>query len=99
MWKKVLLGLLVSLFLGACAGGGPPRDTVTEYLEGVYLRDVTIVERNECDLTPFMTDDGHTNVWLVRYRFEGKDNVYGQLFSEVDAAWVPYLTIGICPDE
>jgi hypothetical protein len=97
MWRMILLGLLVSLLLGACAGGGPPSDTVTEYLEGVYLQDVTIVGRDQCELTPAMVAEGYTDVWLVRYRFEGKDRVNGQLFSELDSDWEPYLKLDFCP--
>lgn len=98
MWKMILLGFTAMVILSACALGGPPSGTVKEHLEGVYLQEVNIQKRRQCELTPFMVEDGQTNVWLVLYRFKGKDNnVYGQIFSETDAGWEPYLMMDACP--
>jgi hypothetical protein len=97
MWRKKLLGFMAGVILSACAIGGPPSGTVKEYLEGVSLQEVNIQMRRQCELTPFMVEDGHTNVWLVLYRYKGKDKVYGHLFTETDAGWEPYLMMDACP--
>ena len=98
MRPVILTGLAILFTLSACAGQGPPKEELAAYLQGVYLQDVTITERKQCELTSSMQAGGHTNVWLVRYRFAGLKEVYGQLFTDTASGWQPYLSIDFCPE-
>jgi hypothetical protein len=90
--------IMIMFISGACAGEGPSNTEVKKYLQGVYLQDVSITQRTQCALTPSMESGGHTNVWLIRYRFAEVNKVYGQLFTETDTGWEPYLLIDFCPE-
>ena len=97
--RAVMLLLLAGLLLAACASGGPSNKEAQEIIYGVYLRDANIVDKTQCELTSWMEEDGHTNVWLVRYRFEGSDSVGGMLLSEVEEGWQIYMSmIDRCPE-
>ena len=98
MRQGMLIGLLAFFTLSACTVQGPPKDEIIAYLQGVYLQDVTITQRSQCELTPSMEAEGHTNVWLVRYRFGNLKKVYGELFTEKESGWQPYLAIDFCPE-
>ena len=93
MRNRVLLALLVAVVvLTACSAGGPSNSEAKEMIYGLYIRDSSVVGKEQCDLTTWMEEAGHTNVWLVLYRFEGQDDVGGMLLSETDGEWLPYLT-------
>ena len=98
MKRVISMGVALGFLLSACTGGGPPKAMITELLEGAYLQEVTVTQRTQCELTPSMEAAGHSNIWLVRYRFVGEERVYGQLFTERDTGWEPFLSIDYCPD-
>lgn len=93
MRRPVLVMLLLTvMLLASCSSGGPSNSEVEELIYGLYVRDSSVVGKEQCELTTWMEEAGQTNVWLVQYRFEGQDDVGGMLLSEIDGEWVPYLT-------
>ena len=67
----------------------------------MYFLGVRIVDRQPCELTSWMQEEGQTNVWLVRYQFEESGHEGGMLLSEMDSEeypWQPYLlNVDSCP--
>lgn len=97
--RTMMLLLLAGVLLAACASGGPSNKEAKEIIYGVYLRDAKIVDKTQCELTSWMEEDGQTNVWLVRYRFEGSDRVSGMVLSEVEGEWQIYMGMrDSCPE-
>lgn len=90
--------LLASVLLTACAGG-PPNKKAEEIIYGIYLQEVTIIEKSQCELTSWMKEDGQTNVWLVRYRFKKSGSEGGMLMAETDGEWQSYMSmVDSCPE-
>jgi hypothetical protein len=83
----------------ACGNtGGPSDKEAKEIIYGMYLKDAKIVEKNKCELTSWMEQDGQTSVWLVTYQFEGSNRVNGLLLTEEDGEWHTYLKMDSCPE-
>ncbi len=99
MKSKILVSvLLASVLLTACAGG-PPNKKAQEIIYGTYVQEATIIEKSPCELTSWMEEEGHTNVWLVRYRFKKSGDESGMLLTETDGEWQLYrLTVDSCPE-
>jgi len=100
--KFLVVSLLVVLTLAGCSGGGgPSKAEASEAIHGVYIQEVSIVERQQCELTAWMAEEGHTNIWLVRYRFVESGSEGGMLLTETESAeypWQPYLlNLESCP--
>jgi hypothetical protein len=96
--RSIAVLLLVTLLLTACSGGGPSNSEAEEIIYGVYIRDASVVGKEQCELTTWMEEAGETNVWLVLYRFEGQDEVGGMLLSESEGEWNIYLpNVDSCP--
>jgi hypothetical protein len=102
MRNKTLVSLLLVLVLLAACGGskeGPSDKQAKEIIYGMYLRDAKIVEKKKCELASWMEQDGQTDVWLVKYQFEGSNSVSGLLLTEKDGEWQTYLSgMDSCPE-
>ena len=100
--RKLYLILLLSIIVAlvGCSGENGPSDKVAkEIVYGLYLADVDIVKKDSCELTARLEDQGHTNVWFIRYRFEKSGNMGGVLITKVDGGWQPYLIMQDgCPE-
>jgi hypothetical protein len=101
--KVFLIVLLITALLTGCSGGGPSTAEAKEAIYGVFLRDVRIIEKQQCELVPRMQADGETNVWLVRYKFVDSGREGTIILSEKDSKeypWQVYI-IGFdqCPAE
>jgi hypothetical protein len=89
---------MVTMLLAACSGEGPSNSEAEEIIYGVYIRDASVVRKEQCELTTWMEEAGETNVWLVLYQFEGRDDLGGMLLSEHDGEWQLYLpNMDNCP--
>jgi hypothetical protein len=92
---KVLLVLaVVAVLLAACNVDKPSEEQVEEVIYGVYYRDAEILKMDQCELIPALVDQGHTNIWYIKYRFVGSDTKSGMLITETGTdvkAWEPYL--------
>lgn len=99
--KVFVLFLLVAILLAGCTIGGPSNAQAKKIINNVFLRKARIVEKKQCPLTPRMQEGGHTNVWLVKFRFKDTKNENGVLLTETgskDTPWEIYLRgIDICP--
>jgi hypothetical protein len=92
-----VLLLFVGVLLTSCSGGPSKRDA-ERIVYGIYIRETTIVGKTRCEPTDRMTEDGHTNVWLIRYRFKDRTDVHGMLIEEVDGEWQIYApNVEECP--
>ena len=97
MMRKIWMPfLLVVVLLTACSGG-PSNEEAKEIIYGVYFKDATIVDKSQCEITPSIEEEGYTNVWLVRYRFDGSFEEYGMTLAKVDGAWQLHSTMDSCP--
>jgi hypothetical protein len=99
--KTLVLLLLVVVLLVACNGNkeGPSDKRVKEIIYGMYFIDAAIVEKTKCELTSWMEEDGQTEVWLVRYQFEGHNNTNGMLLTKEDDEWQTYMPgVDSCPE-
>lgn len=102
---RVLYGVLLLangfLLTGCGAGGGPSNAEAQEVIYGLFLQDVRIIGKHQCELLPWMEEDGQTNVWLVRYRFKKSGSEAAMLLTETDSEeypWQPYLSgMDHCP--
>jgi hypothetical protein len=102
---RVLCGVLLlsnSFLLTGCgAGGGPSNAEAQEVIYGLFFQDVRIIEKRQCELLPWMEEDGQTNVWLVRYRFKESGSEAAMLLTETDSEeypWQRYLAgMDHCP--
>lgn len=100
--KTLILVLLVAVLLTGCTGG-PSNAEVKEVIYGVHFKDAKIIEKRQCELTSQMEAAGHTNVWLIRYKFEDSGSEGGMLLTETDSEeypWEIYQTrVDSCPSE
>lgn len=95
--RNLVLLLFVAALLTSCSGG-PSKGDAEGIVYGIYIREATIVGKTQCEPTDRMTEDGHTNVWLIRYRFKDQTDVHGMLIEEVDGEWQIYApTVEECP--
>ncbi len=95
--RDLVLLLLVGSLLTSCSGG-PSKGDAEKIVYGIYIREATIVGKARCEPTDQMTEDDHTNVWLIRYRFKDQTDVHGMLIEEVDGEWQIYApTVEECP--
>ena len=95
--RKVLISfLLIATLLTACSGG-PSNKEAKEIIYGVYLRDATIVNKSQCEITPSIEEEGYTNVWLIQYRFDGRSEEHGMTITEVDGEWKLHSLMESCP--
>lgn len=103
MKGKDLVSVLLAVFLlassfllaGCGAGGGPSNAEAQELIYGIFFQDVRIIGKSQCELLPWMEEDGQTNVWLVRYRFKESGSEAAMLLTETDSEeypWQPYLS-------
>ena len=59
---------------------------------------MTQIEEAQAErVTPEMEAEGHTNVWLVRYRLEGARSDGTMPLTEVDGEWQIYVGAPNCP--
>ena len=95
--RDLVLLLFVGALLTSCSGGPSKRDA-ERIVYGIYIQEATIVGKTQCESTDRMTEDGHTHVWLIRYRFEDQTNVHGMLIEEVGGEWQIYApNVEECP--
>jgi hypothetical protein len=101
--KIFILILLAAVLLAGCTAGGPSDAEAKEVIYGVHFEDAKIIEKRQCELTPQMEEEGHTNVWLIRYRFKDSGNEGGMLLTETDSEEYPWNIYGMrvdsCPSE
>lgn len=101
--KALILALLAAVLLAGCTTGGPSNAEAKEVIYGVHFQDAKIIEKRPCELTTKMEEEGHTNVWLIRYKFQDTGNEGGMLLSEADSEeypWGIYQTrVDSCPSE
>lgn len=93
---KVLLVLAVlAVLMTACNAEKPSVEQVQDVIYGVYFREVEVLKMEQCDLIPALVDQGHSNIWYIKYRFVGSDTKSGMLITETGTddikAWEPYL--------
>jgi hypothetical protein len=87
--RYILLPFLI--LLAACSGDGRPSENeIEEYLYGVFLKDAEITHMALCSVPDDMMENGHSNVWMVWYRFEGSDNISQRPFTRIDGEWTLY---------
>lgn len=95
--RDLALLLLVGSLLTSCSGG-PSKGDAEEIVYGIYIREATIVGKTRCEPTDQMTEDDHTDLWLIRYKFKDQTDVHGMLIVEVDGEWQIYApTVEECP--
>ena len=104
--KSFFLITISPLLLAGCTVGGPSNMEAMEAVYSVYFIYPSIVDKVQCELTPSMQSEGHSNVWLIRYNFkyEGKQKTEeGMLISETNNAgisWQVYQTDTLtCPSQ
>jgi hypothetical protein len=89
------------LFAGCGASGGPSNAEAQDVIYGLFFQDVKIIGKRQCELHPWMEEDGQTNVWLVRYRFKDSGSEGAMLLTETDSEeypWQRYLAgMDHCP--
>ena len=87
--KYMLIPVLIALI--ACTGDGrPSEEEISEYLYGVFLKDAEITHMARCQVPEEMVQEGHTDVWMVWYRFEGSDTDSQRPFTKIDGEWTLY---------
>ena len=103
MSRTLILALLVAVLLAGCTTGGPSNAGAKEVIYGLHFKDAKIIEKRQCEMTPRMEEEGHTNVWLIRYKFEDSGNKGGMLLIESNSEehpWEIYDTrVDSCPPE
>ena len=99
--RKFVFIFLAAALLAGCSGGGLSNAEAKEVIYGVYFQDASIIQKQKCELTPQMKDEGVSEVWLVRYRFTKSGTEGGMLLTPGDTEeypWVPYQAmIEKCP--
>lgn len=80
--NPLIFSLLAALLLAGCNAGGPSNGEAKDVIYGVYFQDARIIEKQQCELTSWMEEDGQANVWLILDEFEDSGRRGGMLLTE-----------------
>lgn len=87
---------LLALLLGGCAA--PSNAAIKEVIQGVYFKEVVILDKEECPLNASLDVEGVQSLWLVRYRFSDSSRESAMLIAGQDSAEFPWTVYRVAAD-
>ena len=97
--KSFLFVLIGILLIAGCNSTSPSNKEIKEIIYGLYIRDSSVLKKVECEITDSMAVEGHTNVWLIGYRFDSSDKPNSLIITESQNGKWELYSFGVRMDQ
>ncbi|MCJ7626328.1 MAG: hypothetical protein MUO76_22785 [Anaerolineaceae bacterium] len=84
--KAGIILITVAILLAGCAGG-PSNKIIKDAYYNVFLLDVDVLSKTQCEDSPVLQSMGISEAWLLTLRSKKTDKVFEIVISMYEGNW------------